>query len=447
MLTSKLLGERYQVVQVLGQGAFCQTYMVQDTDLPSHPTRVVKHFLPSSRYCIPVEIRRRLFTREVEALKKLIHYDLVPYVLASFEDNLEFYLVQEFIEGHPLSTELSPGYCWSEGQVFHLLQEVLGILNFVHAQGLIHRDVKPNNIIRRKQDNRLILIDFGAVKPIWDELVRGQGQTSIFLPIEQHTTIAIGTPGYMPNEQQRGKPRPNSDIYALGMIGIQALTGVHPTQLPEDANTGEIIWQDRTQVSAGLAAVLNKMVQYHFQDRYHSAKEALEALLPLTNLYPPIQELDSNDSTILWSQLLSPEEDTNEIFGSKISAPLLDSLNSDITLPEESLPPNHIYPTIQELTFDSPAVNVTTVPQNYLLEHNTNKVLKKKISSLADQQTNNTNNTTITIFPRKPALLIGLMVGAVSGLFLIVLSYWSIQVISPTPQIENWQIQLFKKSR
>ncbi|MBH8555474.1 serine/threonine protein kinase [Nostocaceae cyanobacterium CENA357] len=444
MLSSKLLGERYQVVQVLGQGAFCQTYMVQDTDLPSHPTRVVKHFLPSSRYCIPVEIRRRLFTREVEALKKLTNYDLVPHVLASFEDNLEFYLVQEFIEGHPLSVELSPGYCWSERKVFQLLQEILGILNFVHAQGLIHRDVKPNNIIRRKQDNRLILIDFGAVKPIWDELVRGQGETSIFLPIEQHTTIAIGTPGYMPNEQQRGKPRPNSDIYALGMIGIQALTGVHPTQLPEDANTGEIIWQDRAQVSAELAAVLNKMVRYHFQDRYHSAKEASEALLPLTNLYPPVQELDPNDPTILWSQLLSPGQDTNEILGSKTSAPLLDNQNSDITLPEESLPPNNLYPPKQELSSNSPAVSVMTVPQTPLLKHDTNKVFKEKASSLAVQQT---NNTTITIFPRKSALLIGLMVGAVSGLFLMVLSYWSMQVISPTPKVESWQIQLFKKSR
>ncbi|MEA5506703.1 serine/threonine-protein kinase [Halotia wernerae UHCC 0503] len=444
MLSNKLLGERYQVVQVLGQGAFCQTYMVQDTDLPFHPPRVVKHFLPSSRYSISVEVRRRLFKREVEALKKLTNYDLVPHVLASFEDNLEFYLVQEFIEGHPLSVELSSGYCWSEGKVFQLMQEVLSILNFIHAQGLIHRDVKPNNIIRRKQDNRLVLIDFGAVKPIWDELVRGQGKTSIFLPMEQHTTIAIGTPGYMPNEQQRGKPRPNSDIYALGMIGIQALTGLHPTQLPEDANTGEIIWQDLAQVSTGLAAVLNKMVQYHFQDRYHSAKEALEALLLLTNLYPPTQELDPNDSTILWSQLLSPGQDTNEVLGINISSPLLDSQNSDITLPEELLPPSNLYPQKQELLSNSLSISVTTVPQLPSSEHDTNKVFREKVLSLADKQT---SNTTITIFPHKSALLIGLMVGAVSGLALMVLSYWSMQIISPNLQMESWQIQLLKKSR
>ncbi|WGV25093.1 protein kinase domain-containing protein [Halotia branconii] len=443
MLSSKLLGDRYQIIQVLGQGAFCQTYMVQDTDLPFYPTRVVKHFLPSSRYSISVEVRRRLFTREVEALKKLTNYDLVPRILDSFEDNLEFYLVQEFIEGYPLSVELSAGYCWSEGKVFQLLQEVLGILNFIHAQGLIHRDVKPNNIIRRKQDNRLVLIDFGAVKPC-DELVRGQGNTSIFLPLEQHTTIAIGTPGYMPSEQQRGKPRPSSDIYALGIIGIQALTGLHPTQLPEDANTGEIIWQDRAQVSDGLAAVLNKMVQYHFQNRYQSAKEVLEALLPLTNLYPPRQELDPNDPTILWSQLLSPGQDTKEVLGSKTSSQQLDNQNNDITLPEELLPPRNLYPLKQELPSNSLPVNVTTVPQFPSSENDTNEVLREKVSLISEQQS---TMTTITAFPRKSALLIGLMVGTISGLFLMLLSYWSMQVISPNPHLENWQIQLLKKFR
>jgi serine/threonine protein kinase len=373
-MLSQLLKQRYQVVQVLSQGIFCRTYMAQDTHLPEHPTCIVKHFLPSSQCPIPVEIRRRIFTREVEALKKLNNYDLVPHLLTSFEDNLEFYLVQEFIEGHPLNAEFMPGKRWSEKKVFQLLQEVLGILNFVHSQGMIHRDIKPSNIIRRKQDNRLVLIDFGAVKPIWNQLIKGQEN---FIPVE-YSTIAIGTPGYMPQEQQRGKPRPNSDIYALGIIGIQALTGVHPTQLPEDRNTGELIWQHLTQVNPQLASVLNNMVHYHFKDRYKSAKEVLEALLPLKNLYMPLHESDitllSEDFTFE-SQIPLSTNNTNEVFESEVSAPLLN---------------------------------------NY------------------------TNDTTISIFPSKSALLMGLLIGAVSGLILMVVSYWSLQIIAPA-QVENSQ--------
>ncbi|GAX43523.1 serine/threonine kinase [Tolypothrix sp. NIES-4075] len=366
-MLSQLLKQRYQVVQVLSQGLFCRTYMAQDTHLPEHPTCIVKHFLPSSECPIPVEIRRRIFTREAQALKKLNNYDLVPHLLTSFEDNFEFYLVQEFIEGHPLNAEFLPGKRWSEKKVFQLLQEVLGILNFVHSQGMIHRDIKPSNIIRRKQDNRLVLIDFGAVKPIWNQLIRGQEN---FIPVE-YSTMAIGTPGYMPQEQQRGKPRPNSDIYALGIIAIQALTGVHPTQLPEDRNTGELIWQHLTQVNPQLASVLNNMVHYHFKDRYKSAKEVLEELLPLKNFYTSLHE---SDSTLLFEpQIPLFTDNTNEVFESEVSAPLLN---------------------------------------NY------------------------TNDTTISIFPSKSALLMGLLIGAVSGLILMVVSYWSLQVIAPA-QVEN----------
>jgi serine/threonine protein kinase len=425
MLSSKLLGERYDIVQVLSQGAFCQTYMVKDTYLPHSPVCVIKHFLPSNRYSIPVEIRRRLFKREVEALKKLRNYDLVPHLLADFEDNLEFYLVQEFIEGHTLNVELSPGDCWSENKVFQLLQEILSILNFVHSYGLIHRDVKPSNIIRRKQDNRLVLIDFGAVKPIWDQLVVDPTKTTLFIPIEQHTTIAIGTPGYMPSEQQRGKPRPNSDIYALGMIGIQALTGLHPTQLPEDANTGEIIWQDLTQVSPDLALILNKMVHYHFQDRYKSASEAL---LALSRLYTPEPESFSPPSvnTTFKPQESSQRQETH-------SQLIIDDHVSDTTLPET------LSPSVQE--------SVSVMLRTYISSsgQENHQVFQENTSaSLLGGQT---GDTTISTTPPKSALVIGLVVGVFSGLVLMLVSYWSIQMISPVPKVENWQLQMPKESR
>ncbi|MBW4595633.1 MAG: serine/threonine protein kinase [Brasilonema angustatum HA4187-MV1] len=402
MLT-KLQGERYQVVQVLGKSLFGQTYLVQDTHLPDYPTCVVKHFLPSSNFPISVEIRRKLFNREVEALKKLDNYDLVPHLLAHFEDNLEFYLVQQFIEGHALSVELPPGDRWSQSKVFQLLCEVLSILNFVHSCGLIHRDVKPSNILRRKEDNRLVLIDFGAVKPIWNQLIINQGKTSNFIPLE-YTTIAIGTPGYMPHEQQRGKPRPSSDIYALGMIAIQALTGVHPTQLPEDRNTGEILWQELAQVNEKLALILNKMVCHHFKDRYHSAKEALEVLAPLTHLYTSTQQWVPTvlpQNVTFEHQNFFPKQNVNQVFENNLSVPLLNNQTNNISEQEMVELLTKLYTPTQE--------SAPTPP------------------SEKDQ----------TISPEKLTLLTGLILGVVSGLIFMVFSYWSVQMIAPIPKIQN----------
>ncbi len=287
-MLGKLLQGRYQVIQVLSAGGFCQTYIAQDIHRPGHPTCVVKHLLPTNNHPECLQNLRRLFTREAEALKKLGNHDQVPDLLAHFEEDQEFYLVQEFIEGHPLSAELLD-HRWSESQVVQLLQEVLGILEFVHSHGLIHRDLKPSNLIRRQRDNRLVLIDFGSVKQVWTQVITAQGQTSTTIALGIPATIAIGTPGYISSEQGRGRPRPNSDIYALAMIGIQALTGLNPAELPEESDTGELIWQHQAQVSGGLATVLNKMAHYHFKDRYQSATEALQALQQLANLHLPTQ--------------------------------------------------------------------------------------------------------------------------------------------------------------
>ncbi len=296
MMLGKLLQGRYQIVQVLSAGGFSQTYLAEDTWLPNHCTCVVKHLLRTSDEPESLQTLRQLFRREVEALSKLGNYNQVPQLLADLEENQEFYLVQEFIIGHTLSTELHSGKRWSESAVVQLLQEVLSILEYVHNYGLIHRDLKPSNLIRRQQDGKLVLVDFGSVKQGWTQVVTEFGKTNTSFAVGIPATMAIGTLGYMPPEQARGRPRPNSDIYALGIIGIQALTGLSPTQLLEldtgiaDSDTGEIIWQHHVQVSAPLASVLTKMVRYHFQERYESATQALLALQPLLNRQAPRQQ-------------------------------------------------------------------------------------------------------------------------------------------------------------
>ena len=278
-MLGKLLDRRYQVTQVLGAGGFGRTYLAQDTRRPGNPICVVKQLKPATSDPNFLEAARRLFNSEAETLEQLGNHSHIPRLLAYFEEDQEFYLVQEFIEGHTLSQELQPGQRWEESRVIELLQEVLSILEFVHQHGVIHRDIKPDNIIRRKSDNKLVLVDFGAVKQIRTQLASVYGQAN--------NTIAIGTPGYMASEQALGQPRPSSDIYALGIIGIQALTGLPPISFQEDLSTGEILWQHLVQVSRGMETVLSKMVRYHFKDRYQSAAEALQALQQLNPSYPP----------------------------------------------------------------------------------------------------------------------------------------------------------------
>jgi serine/threonine protein kinase len=290
-IVGKLLRGHFKVINTLGSGGVGETYIAVDIDRPGHPQCVVKRLKPSTD-AIHLPVIRTLFRREAETLEKLGHHDQIPRLLAYFEENEEFFLVQDFIEGQTLNVELPAGHRWVETKVIQLLQDVLTVLEFVHSQDVIHRDIKPANLIRRFTDRRLILIDFGAVKQVRQDS-QASPQTGIINP----TAISIGTEGYMPPEQLRGTPYKSSDIYALGMIGIQALTGAEPIQLQLDGN-GEVIWRHKAQVSDGLASILSRMVCYYFKDRYQSAIEVLQALQVLTLYSSPSQSTTNNETQL-----------------------------------------------------------------------------------------------------------------------------------------------------
>ena len=276
------LGGRYKVIRGLGEGGFGQTFLAEDIHLPGRPICVIKQLKPQFSDPGALQTARRLFETEAKVLYQLGEHDQIPRLLAHFEDNQEFYLAQEFIEGESLAAVLNPGKPWPEGRVIALLQDILQVLTFVHQQNVIHRDIKPANLICRR-DGKMALIDFGAVKQVRTQVVNtATGQTNL--------TVSIGTQGYMPNEQLEGKPRFSSDVYAVGMIGVQGLTGVRPTHLKKDPRTSESDWRSYApQTSSELAKVLDTMVRYYFHDRYPSAAEALQALqnLPI-NSKPPL---------------------------------------------------------------------------------------------------------------------------------------------------------------
>ncbi len=277
-----MLAGHYQIVQYLSCGGFGQTFLARDCHLPGSPLCVVKQLQPKVSDPEMLKISRHLFEREAQVLYQLSGHDQVPRLLAHFQQENEFYLVQEFIAGEPLDRELTVGRKLDESATISLLHSILQVLAFVHAQSVIHRDIKPANLIRRSKDNKMVLIDFGAVKEVATRTISFHKQTSM--------NVAIGSPGYMPSEQQALRPYFSSDIYAVGMVAIQALSGRKPQDILESSPDGEVscaLLGSDTPISPELAKVLDRMVRYDYRLRYENATLALEAIKPLidrTNL-------------------------------------------------------------------------------------------------------------------------------------------------------------------
>jgi serine/threonine protein kinase len=272
-MIGKVLQGRYQIIQTLGAGVFGQTYIAVDIDHPENPKCVVKQLKVTGSQPSYLDTLRLRFLTETETLKQLGHHNQIPELLGCFEENERFYLVQEFIEGHALTAELPMGRewgsLWSESEVIQFLNDVLEILEFVHSQGVIHCDVKPENLIRRACDGKLVLIDFGSIQPV-------DFGVDAAMPIYR---LPVTSLGYIPPEQFISQAQPNSDIYSLGMIAIQSLTGLTPLQLKIDPYTNDIYWRlSDTPVNDYLAAVLSQMIRYKHKDRFQTVVEVLQVL-------------------------------------------------------------------------------------------------------------------------------------------------------------------------
>ncbi len=270
------VGRRYQITRYLGEGMWGYVYLAENSLRPYQGSGVIKQLKFQTTDRSSLQQAERLFAAQVKVLERLGAHNQIPQLWDHFKENQEFYLVEEFVEGQDLTqAEITPGKRWSEEAVISLLQQVLEILAFVHQQGVIHRNIKPSNLIRRHSDGKLVLIDFGAVKEITSLMAISDHKGTRSL------TVSIGTPGYMPIEQQKGSPRFSSDIYSLGIIAIQALTGVHPDQLPKDSETGEIVWRSQAPDCHRLSEILDKMVRSNFRKRYQTASEVLVDLQKL----------------------------------------------------------------------------------------------------------------------------------------------------------------------
>ncbi|MDB9326671.1 protein kinase, partial [Nodularia spumigena CS-590/02] len=279
-MTKTLLNNRYQVIQVLGAGGFGETFLAEDTHMPSRRRCVIKQLKPIANDPKTDEMIQQRFEREAATLEYLgDSCNQIPKLYAYFSENGLFYLVQEWIEGPTLTNIVEAKGPESETAVREILLSLLSVLDYVHSKGIIHRDIKPDNIILRSTDNKPFLIDFGAVK----ETIRSVVSSS------HHPTrsLVIGTPGYMPTEQAIGRPVYATDIYSLGLTAIYLLTGKHPPELQTHLQTGAIVWEESApDVSRHLAKVINQAIHPHVSDRYSTASKMLYALKSPTDISP-----------------------------------------------------------------------------------------------------------------------------------------------------------------
>lgn len=253
-MKSILLNNRYQIIRPLGKGGFGETYLAEDTYLPSRRICVVKQLKPVTNNPKAYNLIQQRFNREAAILEQLGEgNEQIPKLYAYFAENMPenqyYYLVQEWIEGLTLSQKLQHQHqgLLTESFVTQLLVSLLPVLDYIHKHGIIHRDIKPSNIIWRQKDDKPVLIDFGIAKEVMNTAVDDQGEAR---------SIIVGTQGFIPPEQAAGQPVYSSDIYSLGMTAINLLTGRYPHELQSLSDTNE--WRHSIDISNHLAAILTK---------------------------------------------------------------------------------------------------------------------------------------------------------------------------------------------
>lgn len=273
-----LLDNRYRAIKPISQSGFGQTFLAVDEQEASQPQCIIKQFSPKNQGTNNAEQAVELFRQEARRLWELGQHSQIPQLLAYFEPDNQpggstaSAIVQSLIEGESLANKFKTEGAFSETEIREILKEILPILQFVHERGVIHRDINPENIIRRHNDQKLVLVDFSAAK--------FTSKTAL-----ARTGTVIGSAAYTSQEQLRGKALPSSDLYSLGVTCIHLLTDIHPFEL---FNSLEAVWvwQDylTNPASPQLSKILNKMLEGAVKNRYQSAADILKDLEPEGNI-------------------------------------------------------------------------------------------------------------------------------------------------------------------
>jgi WD40 repeat protein/tRNA A-37 threonylcarbamoyl transferase component Bud32 len=266
--------QQYQARALIASGRFGRTFLGKD--LYQQRPCVIKQFFPQNEQGILLNSRKaiQLFHSEARRLQQLGDHPQIPQLYDHIEQEGYHYIIQEWIDGENLARELSRRGAFSERDIRKLLTSLLPVLQYIHDHRVIHRDIKPNNIIRRDDDPEFVLVDFGAAKlASLSELGK--------------TGTIIGSPGYAAPEQVYGKATFASDLYSLGVTCLHLLTEVSPFELYNPLDN-QLQWRDYycqdLPISDSLAAILDGMTAFDLKERYTSANAVLSALGVLSSL-------------------------------------------------------------------------------------------------------------------------------------------------------------------
>lgn len=277
-----LLKDQYQAIKPIGEGGFGRTFLAEDTNR-LNALCAIKQFFPLPQIQGNIEAMNKatqLFKQEARQLLELGEkHPQIPTLFGYFEQEQRLYLVQQYIDGQDLSKELERQGSFSEAQIRNLLNSLLPVLKFIHEHQVIHRDIKPTNILRNKVDGNFVLIDFGVAKQLAGTNMSRSGTKP-------------GTEAYAPIEQLRGaKAFPASDIYSLGVTCIHLLCDAELNELYNPLQGGwvwrPLLKQKGKDVSDQLSKILNKMIAEYVQHRYQSVDEILQDLNSKPTPPPP----------------------------------------------------------------------------------------------------------------------------------------------------------------
>ncbi|MEL6552678.1 MAG: D-alanyl-D-alanine carboxypeptidase family protein [Cyanobacteria bacterium J06621_11] len=290
-MSTQILNNRFEIEKVLSSSDFKTTYLACDRKQLHRPSCVVTAIAYRQK-----GMRDRL-EREAKTLELLSQSPQVPRVIATFAQSFtvpaevtrhnsqqsdsqtrhstgdHFCIVQEHISGHPISKEITPGKKLSESYVAKLLQDTLVALLNVHRQGQVHQNLHPQHLIRQSFDGQIFLTQFGALSRLSRSEIGPEGTLQIMTPVSPHPYLAPEQ--LKPDYSER--PLPASDLYALGLIAIEALTGQPHYDLTYDPNRG-LLWREGTEVSLGLAEFIDRLVRHDATDRFTDAAAALACL-------------------------------------------------------------------------------------------------------------------------------------------------------------------------
>ena len=263
------LKDRYRILQKLGGRSDRQTFLAIDEDRPAQPQCVLEQFNPNTAPSPQI----------VDRFDELGRHPQVPALWASFDRDDYRYIVREYIEGTDLERELELEGWFAEAKIRELLAQILPVLQQVSDRGLVHRDIRPENLLRR-EDGSIALVGFASAQLSKYKYPTVTGEMS-------------GSPEYAAPEQIRGQAVASSDLYSLGVVCIHLLTDLDPFSL-FDARTDRWIWRSHLKRSSGnnpvsrhLGRILDRLLAYSPKDRYRTADEVLQDLnSALTPVFP-----------------------------------------------------------------------------------------------------------------------------------------------------------------